>query len=338
MNHVSLKDVAAEAGVSLPTVSKVLQGKGTVSPQTRATILHVAESLGYVPNVVARSLVSQKTSTIGIVVSDFGDVALSQIFVGACQEVDRQGLSIVIGGVDPTGEQSVRHLRTLLERRVDGIVLIAPHLEKEAWIADMLLGRLPVVSTHPLMNTSFSLVNTNSIFTGSAPTQHLIALGHSRIGTITGKSSRNVTQSRLLGYRQALEAANIPYHSEWVEEGDWQITGGYKATRKLLERVPDLTAIYAQNDTMAVGVLSALRDLGVRVPEDCAVVGCDDIPLSAHIFPSLTTMHIPFYEIGEVAVKQLLDLVAQRVTEPQQTLLSAHLISRDSSGRCSNTA
>jgi LacI family transcriptional regulator len=334
MSHISLKDIAAKAGVSYPTVSKVLQGKGTVSPQTRANILQAAEALGYVPNVVARSLVSQKTSTIGIVVSDFGDVALSQIFVGACREVDQQGLSIVIGGVDPAGEQSIHHLRMLLERRVDGIVLLAPHLEKEKSIADLLDGRLPVVSTYPLMNKSFSQVGTDGFFTGRIPTQHLIALGHSRIGTITGKSNRSVAEHRLLGYREALEAAGIPYHSEWVEEGDWQFAGGYKAACTLLERAPDLTAIYAQNDVMAVGVLSALHDLGVRVPDDCSVVGCDDIPLSTYTFPSLTTMHIPFGELGEMTVKLLLDLITQRVTEPQKVLLPTRLVSRNSSGPC----
>ena len=334
MSHISLKDVAAKAGVSIPTASKVLRGGGTVSAETRAAIVQASEALGYVPNEVARSLVSQKTSTIGVVVSDFGDVALSQIFVGACQEVDRQGLSIVIGGVDPRGDHGMRHLRTLQERRVDGIVLLAPHLERETRIAEMLHGPLPVVSTHPLIHKSFSWVGTNGIDTGRTPTEHLIALGHSRIGTITGKASRSVTQYRLLGYQQALEAAGIAFHPEWVEEADWQIMGGYQAARRLLEHAPDLTAIYAQNDTMAVGVLSALRDLGVRVPEDLSVAGCDDIPLSAHLFPSLTTMHIPFGEMGEMTVKLLLDLISQPSTEPQQIVLPTHLIARSSTSRC----
>lgn len=334
MSHVSLKDIAVKTGVSYPTVSKVLQGKGTVSPETRATILHVAKELGYVPNVVARSLVSKKTSTIGVVVSDFGDVALSQLFVGACQEADQQGISIVIGGVNPKREENMRHFRTLLERRVDGIVLFAPHLEQETWIAEILQDRLPLVSTHPLVNTTFSLVGTDGIVTGRTPTDHLIALGHTHIGTITGKSARSVTQQRLFGYQQALEAASIPYRAEWVEEGDWQVTGGYHATRKLLGRAPDLTAIYVHNDTMAVGVLSALRDLGRRVPDDFSVVGCDDLPLSAHLFPTLTTMHIPFQDLGEMAVKYLLDLISRRVTETRQMVLPTYLVPRNSSGQC----
>jgi DNA-binding LacI/PurR family transcriptional regulator len=170
--------------------------------------------------------------------------------------------------------------------------------------------------------------------TGRTPTEHLIALGHTHIGTITGKSTRNVTQNRLPGYQQALEAAGIPYRAEWVEEGDWLTMGGYHATRKLLERVPDLTAIYVQNDAMAVGVLSALRELGRRVPDDFSVVGCDDIPLSAHLFPSLTTMHIPFQDIGETAVNYLLDLISQRVTEARHMILPTYLVSRQSSGHC----
>lgn len=334
MNHVSLKDIAAKTGVSYPTVSKVLQGKGTVSPETRASILRIAEELGYVPNVIARSLVSKKTSMIGVVVSDFGDTALAQMFVGACQEADRQGLSIMIGSIHPKREENIRHFRELLARRVDGMVLFAPHLEQETWLAEMLLNRLPVVSTHSLINLNSSIVGTDGIATGKLPTEHLITLGHSRIGTITGKSARSVTELRLLGYRYALEAASIPYCPEWIEEGDWQVMGGYNATCKLLARAPDLTAIYAQNDTMAIGVLSALRDLGRRVPEDFSVVGCDDIPLSAHIFPSLTTIHIPFQNIGETAVKYLLDLTTQKVTEARQTFLPTYLVPRNSSGQC----
>lgn len=334
MSQISLKDVAAKAGVSLPTVSKVLRGKGTVSPQTRAAIVQAAEALGYVPNVVARSLVSQKTSTIGIVVSDFSDAVLSQIFVGACQEVDQQGLSILIGGVDPAVEQSLHHLRTLLERRVDGILFLAPHLEKEAQIAETLQDRLPVVCSHPLTNVRFSMVGTDGVLTGRLPTQHLVDLGHTRIGTITGRLTRSVAQYRLSGYRQALESANIPYHAEWVEEGDWQITGGYEATRRLWERAPELTALYAHNDAMAIGALSALRDLGVHVPNDFSVIGCDNIPVAAYTFPALTTVNQPLRDIGEIAIKVLLEHINQPLTEPQQIFLPVHLIVRNSTGHC----
>jgi LacI family transcriptional regulator len=331
MNHVSLKDVAARAGVTFPTVSKVLKGKGTVSPETRVTILRAAEELGYVPNAIARSLANQKTSIIGCVVGDFCDAALSQIFVGVGCEADRQGLSIVVGGVDPTGENSARHLRTLLEQRVDGIILIAPHLEREAGVFDVLHGRIPIVSTHCLADESFSIVHTDDFLTGFVPTQHLVASGHSRIGTITGLSYRSLSHTRLLGYREALEDAHIAYHPEWVEEGDWQIAGGYQATCRLLQRTPDLTAIYAQNDMMAVGALRALRDLGRRVPEDCAVAGCDDIPLSAHVFPSLTTMHIPFFEQGEAAARLLHNQIVQQMIVPQNVLLPVNLVIRESS-------
>jgi LacI family transcriptional regulator len=331
MSHVSLKDVAAKAGVTFPTVSKVLKGKGTVSPETRIAILQAAEELRYIPNAVARSLANKKTSTIGCIVGDFCDVALSQIFVGVGREADRQGLSMVVSGVDPIGADSHRHLLRLLEQRIDGIILIAPHLEREAGIFDALHGRIPVVSTHWLADDTFSLVNTDDILTGFVPTQHLITSGHTRIATITGLSYRSLSHMRLLGYQQALASANIAYHPDLVEEGDWQIAGGYQATCRLLQRAPDLTAIYAQNDMMAVGALSALRDLGHRVPEDCAVVGCDDIPLSAHVFPALTTMHIPFSELGEASARLLRDLIVQDITAPQKILLPVHLVARNSS-------
>ncbi|HZR40617.1 MAG TPA: LacI family DNA-binding transcriptional regulator [Ktedonobacteraceae bacterium] len=339
MTHVSLKDVAARAGVSFQTVSKVLKGKGNVSPETRTWILQVAEELGYVPNAVARSLVSQRTSTIGIVASDFNDYVLAQFVVGAEREARRQDQCVIVGSIDQEGHDSERYLRLLMERRVDGILLAAPQLELNARIGEMLQGQLPVVSFYRVPGANFPVVGSSHSQTGYLATQHLLELGHRRIGTISGPIHRRAAQSRLHGYQRALHEAGIMYTPELVEEGNWQVEGGYEAAQRLLERVPDITAIFAQNDTMAVGVLSALHERGQRVPQDCAVVGCDDIPIATHTIPSLTTVHLPFYETGEVAMRLLLDIITQRIADPpERTLLPVYLVNRRSSGCHNNTS
>lgn len=333
MPPVSIKDIAARAGVSFQTVSKVLKGKGSVSPETRAWILEVAEELGYVPNALARSLVSQRTGTIGIVASDFSDYVLAQFVVGAEREARRQGQCVIVGSVDREGSDSERYLRLLMERRVDGILLAAPQLEQNEHIGSILSDKLPVVSLFHIPGVSLVRVGSNHNETGFIATRHLLELGHRCIGTITGPRERRAAQSRLRGYQKALQEAGITYDETLIEEANWEAEGGYAATRRLLKRVPTITAIFAQNDMMAIGVLSALHDQGLHVPDDCAVVGCDDIPIAAHTIPTLTSVHLPVHETGEAAMSLLLTIIERQATEPQRVLLPIHLVERASSGR-----
>ncbi len=331
MGSVSIKDIAAQAGVSFQTVSKVLKGKGSVSSETRARILETAQQLGYVPDAVARSLVSQRTGTIGIVASDFSDYVLAQLVVGAEREARRQGQCVIVGSIDESGSDGERYIRVLMERRVDGILLAAPQLESAAYVSEMLRDRLPVVSMHYIAGDNIVKVGSYQSMIGFIATQHLLELGHRCIGTIVGPSSRRITRSRLRGYQRALNAMNIECTPACIEEGNWQVESGYAAAQRLLKRLPDLTAIFAQNDTMAIGVLSALHDQGRRVPEDCAVVGCDDIPLAAYTIPALTTIHLPFYENGEDAMQVLLKIIANEPTELDRISLPVHLVRRASS-------
>ncbi len=177
-----------------------------------------------------------------------------------------------------------------------------------------------------------SLVGSDHVETALLATRHLLELGHRRIATVTGSDDRQVTARRLRGYKQALDEVGVPYDEDLVECGGWEAEKAYDATLRLLGRVPDITAFYAQNDRMAFGVLSALHAQGMRVPEDCAVVGCDDIPLAAHAIPPLTTVHVPFYETGETAVRVLLDIIAGRTDVPERVLLPVHLVRRGSCG------
>ena len=318
--------------MSFQTVGKVLNGKGSVSPQTRNRILEAARGLGYVPNALARGLVTRSSCTIGIVASDLSDAELARFVVGAEREARRRGHGVLIGSVERGGTDAERYLRMLLERRVDGILAAAPQMERDGRIGQLLRGPVPAVSIHRVPGGGVSLVGSDHFQTALLATRHLLGLGHSRVATVTGSGRRQVTAQRLKGYRAALRETRLEFDPALVESGFWEADGAYEATLKLLDRASGITAIYAQNDTMALGVLSALHERGLGVPGDCAVVGCDDIPIAAHTIPPLTTVHVPFFETGETAVRLLLDLIAGETEEPRRVLLPVRLVRRASCG------
>ncbi len=330
--HVSVKDVAARAGVSFQTTSKVLNGGGTVSDLTRTRILQVASGLGYVPNLQARSLVMQRTRTVGLVTSDLSDHNLSRFIVGAEQEARRQGYGVLMTSIEPEGSGTEYALPALMERRVDGIILAAPQMGEDRAVSHVLDKTLPVVSLHHVPGGGVATVGSDHELTGFLATQHLVGKGHRVIATVIGMRKRRVTQSRLRGYRRALEEGGLAFDEKLVAEGDWDIGTAKAATLKLLRRSPRPTAVFAQNDTMAIGVLSALRESERRVPEDCAVVGCDDIDMAAYTVPPLTTVHIPFYETGAQAMRLLIDMISSGSVEARKVLLPVHLVARESSG------
>jgi LacI family transcriptional regulator len=266
------------------------------------------------------------------VASDLSDTELARFVVGAEREARRQGHGVLIGSIDRAGADAERYLRMLLERRVDGILTAAPQMEQNTRIGELLRGPVPAVSIHRVPGGGVPLVGSDHVETALLATRHLLGLGYRCIATVAGARDRQVTSMRLKGYERALEEADVPYDPALVESGNWKADEAYRATLRLLDRAPDITAVYAQNDLMALGVMSALHGRGLSVPDDVAVVGCDDIPMAAHTIPPLTTVHVPFYETGEAAVWLLLDIIAGRTNRPRRMLLPVHLVRRDSCG------
>lgn len=318
------------AGVSFQTASKVLNGGGSVSATTRRRILDAARALDYVPNALARGLLSGSTRTVGVIASDFTDAALARGIVGIDREARRHGWSLLIGSLDRTGSDLGHSLRVLVERQVDGIILDTPATETTPHLRDVVPSNLSVVSLHPVHGGGIARVGVDNLAAGLLAVRHLLALGRRQIGLVTGTPSRWAARERTRAYRLALEEAAIAYDPQLVEPGGWTVEGGYAATHRLLDRAPSLSAIYAQGDAMAVGVLAALHDRGRRIPEDCAVVGCDDLAFASRTVPSLTTVRIPFYEGGEVAMRMLLEQSEGKVSPPE-TLLPVEMIYRASS-------
>jgi LacI family transcriptional regulator len=331
--YVSIKEVAARAGVSFQTASKVLNGGDVrVSVETEERILAAAAELGYRPNTIARSLVQRATATIGLVASDATDVAIAQASVAAEQAARRNGHSVLVGHLAAGGADGADIVRTLIERRVDGIIAAAPEVEEDTEVAELLRRYVPSVSLQAVPGGGVPLVGSNHRETGRLAADHLLGLGHTSIGTVTGLFRRRVTRSRLHGYEDALRDAGLEPSEDLVAEGDWTPQGGAAATRLLLERSPGLSAIFVHSDVMAIGVLWALWQAGRRVPADVAVVSCDDIPFAEFLTPPLTTVRIPLAETGRQAVELLLRSIAGEPVPERTPLLPVELIVRESCG------
>lgn len=329
--YVSLKDVAARSGVSFQTASKVLNGRsGVVSPQTRERILAAAREMGYVPNALARGLVQQASLTIGVLVDDIADPALSQFVMAAQRAAGTEGHVALIVGAQP-GEDPALAVRKLREHRVGGIIVLAPSLEEDPRLGEALRGAPPVVSLNHVHGGGVSVVGSNHSQTGAAAARHLLSLGHRRIAAITGPRSRRVVRSRHRGFRSAMQAVGAPLPTRLVAAADWTSSGGYAAVNLLLEVDPAITAFFVHGDVMAVGVVCALHDNGLRVPEDYSVASCDDLPVASYVIPALTSVHVPFQETGDRAARLLLQLIRGE-TAPRQVLLPTHLVVRKSTG------
>ena len=331
--RVSVKDVAARSGVSFQTTSKVLNGGGSVSEATRARILQVAGDLGYVPNLQARSLVMQRSQTIGLIAGDLSDRNLSRTIVGAEREARRQGYSLMITSIEPEGSGTEYALPAMMERRVDGIFLVAPQMEEDLALAHVLDRTLPVVSLHHVPGDAVATVTADDEMAGYLATKHLSDQGHRVIAMVTGPTGRQSTQDRIRGYERALAGAKVRYAEDLVSDGHAELLAAQTAVTRLFERNPRITAVFAQSDVMAIGALRALGALGKRVPQDCSVVGCDDIDSAAYTSPPLTTIHMPFYETGSEAMRLLLDMIKTGSLAPRRVRLEVRLIERSSTAR-----
>jgi LacI family transcriptional regulator, galactose operon repressor len=331
--RVSVKDVAARSGVSFQTTSKVLNGGGSVSDATRARILEAASDLGYVPNLQARSLVMQRTRTVGLIAGDFSDPGLSRCLAGAEQEARRQGFGLMLTSIEPEGSGTEYALPAMMERRVDGILLAAPQMEDDRALSHVLDRTLPVVSLNHIAGGAIATVTADDEQAGYLATRHLLEQGHRVIGALTGIRGRRLTQSRQRGHRKALDEAGVESANDLAEEAGADVAGGLAALSSLLQRRPEITAVFCHHDLVAVGALTALLALGKRVPEDCSVVGCDGLDSAAFTAPPLTTVRVPFYDMGGEAMRLLLRMVSSASTGGTGVVVPVHLIVRASTAR-----
>ena len=328
---VTIRDVAREANMSVATVSRVLNGSGPVSEKTGRLIREVAGKMRYVPHSGARSLITSKTETLGVLLPDLYGEFFSEVIRGMDDTAQKNGFHLLISRAyaDRHGiETAIRAMRG----RVDGVVAMSPDLDAESLLN--LPSTIPVVLLCSVSRgneiDSLTIQNCRG---AREMVNHLISLGHNRIAIIKGSPRNYDAAERLRGYRMALREAGIASESALEREGNFTECSGYEATLALLEMKLRPSAIFAANDSMAIGALSALRESGVGVPEDIAVAGFDDIPLARYMDPPLSSVHVPICELGARAVDLLLHGITHKNDHARKReRISTKLVIRRSTG------
>lgn len=337
---VTIRDVARLAGTSVSAVSAVLNNTAgqriRVSEATRQRIIEAARQLGYAPNPLARSLVTGRTGVLGLVFpysrafidrNPFSD----QIMSGVFEEVVNEGYNLMLHTAVGNDWNAVDE-KMLLDPRVDGLILVLPNPNSSV-IARCQEVQFPAVAVvYATENQQVCTINADDLHGGFLATQHLIELGHTRIAHLVGDPKISTAQPRLQGYLKAMQQAGLSVDSDWVVPAGFDWKDGYAATQRLLQ-LPEAkrpTAIFAANDLCADGVLRALREHDVKVPEQMSVVGYDDTWFAAMTHPPLTSVHMPIYEMGKLAAQVLIALVEGREVSQKQFTLPVHLTIRQS--------
>jgi LacI family transcriptional regulator len=288
--QVTIKRVALEAGVSPQTVSRVFNNHPDVAPETRRRVQEIIAQLGYQPNIIARGLIKQRSYTLGVVIAELDQYGPRRILVGVERQANELGYSLLLRLVhEPELDRGEQLLRDLLARQVDGIIWSVPEIGANlTWLQD----RIPHFAVPLIFNTvesqlNLPLVAIDNRSGGCLATEHLLAQGYRHIGLITGPMTWGVARQRQLGWQDALVAAGLTSTDSQIIQGDWSAASGERGLHQLLAQYPDMDAVFACNDQMALGVLRAAQQLGWRVPEDLAVVGFDNIPESAYFWSPL---------------------------------------------------
>jgi DNA-binding LacI/PurR family transcriptional regulator len=329
---VKLEDVAQKTGFSISTVSRVLSNSNyPVSAPIREEILKVAEEMGYKPNIAARSLRTDRTDTIGIIVDDLLSPFTPPIVRGIQDYLNENGLLSMIVNSDWDPSQEEVAIRTLLSRPVDGIIFVEYSHQTSSEALEK--SKKPRVFVHRLFGASIkNSVTPDEQYGAGLATDHLINLGHHRIGYINGPESWHTSRTRLKGYMNTLARHHLPFEPILVQPGDWEIESGYSAAKKLLALPERPTAIFAANDMMALGAIYAIQDSGLIVPRDIAVVGYDNRDFTKTFRPSITTVNMPVLEMGRTAAEILLKQIAEGRKEEDEIKVKGQLIIRETCG------
>ncbi|MFG6430504.1 LacI family DNA-binding transcriptional regulator [Roseateles sp. LYH14W] len=325
----TIKDVARVAGVSVATVSRALNGAGNVLPDTRQRIVDVARELRYSPSGAARSLITRRTDTIGALLPDLHGEFFSELIRGIDQAARARGLHLLLSSSHDDADEAAAALRAM-NGRVDGLIVMSPHADDD-FLSQNLPLSLPAVLLNSGVRAPTQRVFAVDNFGGARQmTEHLVATGRRRIAFLGGPAANFEARERERGHRAGLPAGVQP----WLLEGDFSEAGGERAGAFLLglpaaER-PD--AVFAANDIMAIGLLGTLIAAGVRVPEDIALAGFDDIPVARYVSPALTTMHVPIAALGQQALDALADALEQDSHDRSATVMPVQLVVRRSCG------
>ena len=335
MSDLTLEDIARLAGVSRSTVSRVINNHPSVRGSVRTRVLEVIQNTGFHPNLAARALVSKRSWMLGLVVprsvsSFFTDPYFPFLTQGIAQACNQHNFTLGFFLVSTKEDEDKIFPRVSRKGYLDGIIV------QSGQIGEGLIDRLNnadiplVIAGRPLQPNNLSYVDVDNVTAAAIAVNHLIGLGYARIATITGPVDNTVGIDRRAGYEQALAQHGLPVEADLMVAGDFTEPGGYAAMKKLLPTRP--RAVFAASDGMAIGAMRAIQSVGLRVPQDIAVVGFDDLPMPTPPTPLLTTMRQPIQEFGARAVEVLIDLIENGNLPPRKVIMTAELIIRDSCG------
>jgi LacI family transcriptional regulator len=334
---MNLEDIAKKAGVSRSTVSRVINNDPKVSQETRRRVLEVIEQEHFSPNPAARALVTRRSEIIGVVIPTVENIFFTDnsyfpmLLAGLGSATRRSDYAMLLwlGEVSFDDEKLIRKVSG--NRLVDGLVIASLPSDHPLFRHLSAIKTPFVMVEKPIHGAELTnYVTIDNVESARAATQHLISLGRRKIAHITGHLNISDAQDRLIGYKQALTEAGLPIDPNLIYEGFFSIRAGYAGMKRLLQFAPD--ALFAAGDTIAIGALQAMHEVGARCPEDVAIVGFDDIDVATQSIPRLTTMRQPVQYKGEMAARVLIDLLEGRVQAPQHILLPTELIIRESCG------
>ena len=336
---ITIRDVAAAAGVSHQTVSRVINNRPDVAEETRRRVWQVIEELGYQPSAIARSLIQQRSFTLGVVTAGLKYVGPSRTLNGIARQAEEMGYMLLLKELPSFDADNVQPLlNSLLARQVDGIIWAVPEVgSNRDWLQSQPPGlSVPMIFLTMQTRPDLSIVSIDNYIGGRIATEHLLKQGYRHVGHISGPLDWWEARQRKAGWQDALFEAGIQVADPHWESGNWSSASGEQAICKLLDGYPEMEAVFVANDQMALSVLTVACQKGLQVPQDLAVVGFDGIPESAYYWPPLTTVYQDQQKVGCTAVRELVQIIeasqqSQAVIEPKTISLQPELIVRESS-------
>jgi LacI family transcriptional regulator len=336
MSSLTLEDIARQTGVSRSTVSRVVNNHPHIREDVRKRVLETIQETGYHPHAAARTLASQRSSTIGLILPHsvgffFTDPYYPHLTKGIAQTCNQLDYTLALFLTGTVAEEEQVFPRVARKGLLDGVIIQSGHHGDQWIIGRMLDANMPmVICGRPFRSDNVSYIDIDNINAAQQAVSHLIRLGRQRIGTIAGPSASTVGIDRLAGYRKALLERGIEIDESLIIEGDFTETGGFYAMQKLLHAKPD--AVFAASDVMALGAMRAVREAGLNIPDDIAFIGFDDLPLASLTGVQLTTMRQPVVQFGSLAVELLVELIENGLNPPRHIIMDTELVVRASCG------
>lgn len=330
---ITIYDVAREAGVSMATVSRVVNGNPNVKPTTRKKVLETIRHLGYRPNAVARGLASKKTTTVGVVIPDISNAFYAELTRGIEDIATMYHYNIILSNSDLQQTRELNLIETLLEKQVDGLLFLGGEITEEHRQIFSATS-VPIVLAYTKdEQEKFPFVTIRQEEAAAKATQILIDEGNTMVAMISGPLDDQVNGApRYQGYRKTLEQ-QLDFTDSWVQIGDYRYQSGYDAMKRIITDFPSCQAVFAASDEMGVGAIHAAIDSGLKVPEDISIIGFDNIPLSSQVRPLMSTIQVPMYDMGAVAMRLLTKYMNREPVEESQVYLDTHIHLRHSTRR-----